>query len=176
MRGPGKSPGPACVRYLIVFVPACSCTSFRYVPTYMLRGLTRELEETNRGVVAAVHIRQRPASLCVLRSVTGVPCPFCGGTTGAARLGAGDLRGSIAASPLALPMLLAWPWLGQVRPSRWAASRRVRWGAVVVVLGLVVLWFGLFGAVAARPVRISRRDHMSGDQPPPGYGFHINTQ
>jgi hypothetical protein len=103
------------------------------------------------GVVAAVHIRQRPASLCLLRSVTGVPCPFCGGTTAAARLGSGDLRGSIAASPLALPMLLAWPWLGQVRPPRWAASRRVRWTAVLVVLAGAELWqlarFGFLGGM-----------------------------
>jgi len=99
--------------------------------------------------VATVHIRQRPASLCVLRTLTGVPCPFCGGTTAAARLGDGDLRGSLAASPLALPMLVAWPLLGLVPTPRWAASRRVRWTAVFVVLVAAELWqlarFGFFG-------------------------------
>ncbi len=101
------------------------------------------------GVVAAVHIRQRPASLCLLRTFTGVPCPFCGGTTAAVRLGDGDLRGSLAASPIALPMLLVWPWLGLVRSPRWAASRHVRWTAIGVILAGAELWqlarFGFLG-------------------------------
>jgi hypothetical protein len=101
------------------------------------------------SVVAIVHIRQRPASLCLLRTLTGVPCPFCGGTTAAVRLGAGDVRGSLAASPIALPLLLAWPWLGLAGPPRWAASRRVRLTAVAVVLAAAELWqlarFGFLG-------------------------------
>jgi hypothetical protein len=96
-----------------------------------------------------VHIRQRPASLCLLRTLTGVPCPFCGGTTAAVRLGEGDLRGSLAASPIALPMLLIWPLLGLAGPPRWAAARRVRWTAIAVILGGAELWqlarFGFLG-------------------------------
>ena len=98
-----------------------------------------------------MHIRQRPASLCLLRSVTGIPCPFCGGTTAAVRLGHGDVRGSLAASPIALPMLLAWPCVGRMRLLRWVASRRVRWTAVAVVLAGAELWqlarFGLLGGL-----------------------------
>ena len=99
--------------------------------------------------LAAVHIRQRPASLCLLRTITGVPCPFCGGTTAAVRLGDGDLRGSLAASPVALPMLLVWPLLGRVRPPQWAAPRRVRWTVIALILVGAELWqlarFGFLG-------------------------------
>ena len=51
--------------------------------------------------LAAIHIR-RPATVCMLRSVTGVPCPFCGGTTAAVDLGRGHVARALAASPLAL--------------------------------------------------------------------------
>ena len=51
--------------------------------------------------LAAIHIR-RPATVCLLRSVTGVPCPFCGGTTAAVDLGHGHIVGALGASPLAI--------------------------------------------------------------------------
>lgn len=54
--------------------------------------------------LATVRIPGRPATLCTLRSVTGVPCPFCGGTTALAELGAGDVAGAVAASPLTLAL------------------------------------------------------------------------
>ncbi len=37
---------------------------------------------------------------CPLRTVTGVPCPFCGATTAALALVRGDLAPSVAANPL----------------------------------------------------------------------------
>lgn len=90
--------------------------------------------------LGALHLRHRPASLCVLRSLTGVPCPFCGGTTATVDLAHGDLRSSLAASPIALPMLIAWPLLGVVRSPHWWRSRRVRWTAILVVLVGAELW------------------------------------
>jgi hypothetical protein len=36
---------------------------------------------------------------CVLRSLTGVPCPFCGMTTGTLALLHGDVAGAFAANP-----------------------------------------------------------------------------
>jgi hypothetical protein len=90
--------------------------------------------------LAALHLRQRPATLCLLRSVTGVPCPFCGGTTATVDLAHGDLRSSLATSPIALPMLLAWPLLGVVRSPAWWRPRRVRWTAIVLVLVAAEVW------------------------------------
>lgn len=76
-------------------------------------------------LLAHVRLAGRPSTLCTLRAVTGVPCPFCGGTTAAVRLGSGDLPGALRASPLAMllaPFVVALPLLragmGRV-PKRW---------------------------------------------------------
>jgi hypothetical protein len=56
------------------------------------------------GVLLVSHlaIPDRPATLCPLRAVTGIPCPVCGATTAAVRLGHGDLVGALAANPFAI--------------------------------------------------------------------------
>jgi Protein of unknown function (DUF2752) len=98
--------------------------------------------------LAGLHVR-RPATLCLLRATTGVPCPFCGGTTAAVRLGHADLRGAVAASPLALLMLTAWPFVGVVRRPRWWQVRWARWSLIGAVLVSGEVWqllrFGLIG-------------------------------
>ena len=45
--------------------------------------------------------------LCPLRAITGVPCPFCGMTTGTLALGRGDLGASVAANPASIMLVLA---------------------------------------------------------------------
>jgi hypothetical protein len=44
----------------------------------------------------------RPPTFCLLRATTGVPCPFCGTTTAAVRIGRGNLLGALAANPFTL--------------------------------------------------------------------------
>lgn len=99
-------------------------------------------------VVAALHVR-RPPTLCLLRATTGVPCPFCGGTTAAVRLGRADLRGAVAASPLALLMIGSWPLMGVVRGPSWWRIRALRWSLIALVLVSAEVWqllrFGLVG-------------------------------
>jgi hypothetical protein len=98
--------------------------------------------------VAALHVR-RPSTLCLLRATTGVPCPFCGGTTAAVRLGHADIRGALAASPLGLLMIGSWPLMGVVRPPSWWGARTVRWSLIAIVLVSAEVWqllrFGLIG-------------------------------
>jgi len=80
-------------------------------------------------LLAHVRLSGRPSTVCLLRATTGVPCPLCGGTTAAVRLGSGDLPGALRASPLAVlgaPVVAALPLLtdrlGRVpRPTRGAA-------------------------------------------------------
>jgi hypothetical protein len=65
-------------------------------------------------VLANIHPRTRPATVCLLRRVTGIPCPFCGGTTAAVHAGSADLAGALRASPLAVfgaPVVAVWPVL-----------------------------------------------------------------
>lgn len=85
----------------------------------------------------------RPPTLCLLRGLTGIPCPFCGGTTALVQLGRADLLAALRASPLAVlgaPLWVAWP---RLRPAlarrlhtRWSGSQGRR---AAVVLGAVVL-------------------------------------
>ncbi|MFP5218211.1 MAG: DUF2752 domain-containing protein [Actinomycetes bacterium] len=89
-------------------------------------------------VLAAVSLPWRPPTLCLLRAATGVPCPFCGGTTAAVELGSGRPLGALAASPLAVfggAAWVLWPLL-----SAHAAQWRQRIGArgTLVVGGAVL--------------------------------------
>jgi hypothetical protein len=94
------------------------------------------------GAVAlgALHLRHRPSTICPFRALTGLPCPFCGGTTAASRLGHGDLRGALAASPLAVVMLGSWPLVGTISLPRWWQRRSLRITAVVLILIVAELW------------------------------------
>ena len=105
------------------------------------------------GVAAAVlaaslvHLPGRPSTLCLLRTVTGIPCPFCGGTTAAVHLGHGDVTGALRASPLAVVLLAVLPVLGVIPRPRWWADRFARRAAIVVALFASEMWqlhrFGL---------------------------------
>jgi hypothetical protein len=101
-------------------------------------------------LLATVHIRHRPATLCPLRAVTGLPCPFCGGTTAVARLGRGDVVAAVRASPLGTALVGALPFVDLVRrPRRWRADVRIRVIVVTAVLLASEVWqlhrFGLLG-------------------------------
>ena len=54
----------------------------------------------------AVHAATGFAPVCPLREITGVPCPFCGGTTSATALVDGRLTDALAANPF-VPVLAA---------------------------------------------------------------------
>lgn len=45
--------------------------------------------------------------ICPLRAFTGVPCPFCGMTTGTVAMMRGDLGGALAANPFSPLVLFA---------------------------------------------------------------------
>jgi hypothetical protein len=91
-------------------------------------------------VIGVLHIPHRPATFCLFRELTGLPCPFCGGTTAAVRLGHGNIKGALGASPLAVVMLATWPLLDAVKPPRWWQSRRTRWLVIGAVLIASEIW------------------------------------
>jgi hypothetical protein len=91
-------------------------------------------------VIGALHIPHRPATLCLFRELTGLPCPFCGGTTAAVRLGHGNLKGALGASPLAVGLLATWPLLDAIHPPRWWYRKRIRWTVVAAVLIASEIW------------------------------------
>jgi Protein of unknown function (DUF2752) len=81
------------------------------------------------GAVAALalanlHAPGRPATLCPFRALTGLPCPFCGGTTAAVKLGHFDLLGALRANPvivLGAVVVATMPAVIALRSSRPAA-------------------------------------------------------
>jgi hypothetical protein len=113
------------------------------------------------GTVAALalanlHVPGRPATLCPFRALTGFPCPFCGGTTAAVKLGHFDALGALRANPVvvlgavvvaALPALIA---LRSSRPvARWpAVSPRTIRVAIAIAVVFSEVWqlfrFGIF--------------------------------
>lgn len=94
---------------------------------------------------------------CPLRTLTGVPCPFCGMTTAAVALVHGQWATAARTSPLAClaaglvagtaPVLLA-RFTGKVAPPRpWSATARKRTGQIagVIVAGSWVFQLHRFG-------------------------------
>lgn len=91
-------------------------------------------------LLAQVHLKTRPPTLCPLRALTGIPCPFCGGTTAAMRVGRADVMAALRASPLAVfgaPVVAVWPLLSQ---SVARLPVRLRFAALAAVLVGSELW------------------------------------
>ena len=86
--------------------------------------------------LAAIHPPGRPSSLCVLRSLSGIPCPLCGGTTAGVRLGQGDLLGALRASPLAVIGAVGFA----LEPVGLPTLGRYRWLVVSLTALVAELW------------------------------------
>ncbi len=90
--------------------------------------------------LAAVRVPGRPHTICLLRATTGLPCPFCGGTTAAVDVGRGHLPQALGANPLvvlgAIGLILAgFPW-GRRAVRYWRAlppTYRVLLGGTVLL-------------------------------------------
>ena len=96
-------------------------------------------------LLAALVLPWRPPTLCLLRGLTGVPCPFCGGTTAMVQLGRGDLAAALQASPLVVlgaPLWVLWPRLRPALSERYDAARlrRALVGGLLVALALSQAW------------------------------------
>jgi uncharacterized protein DUF2752 len=74
---------------------------------------------------------------CPLRTLTGVPCPLCGGTTSVEDVFRGDIVGALQVNPIG-PAAVAAAVLLLVRRSRHA------WRVPGVVVALTVLGLWLF--------------------------------
>jgi Protein of unknown function (DUF2752) len=108
------------------------------------------------GVAAAalanLSVPGRPATLCPFRAITGIPCPFCGGTTAAVRIGHFDLLGALRANPvvvvgaiavMAIPVLTSLPRIAAVRAARRSLSRRPTrsaWAIIAAALIFSEVW------------------------------------
>lgn len=94
--------------------------------------------------LALLHLPWRPRTVCLLRTVTGVPCPLCGGTTAAVRVGRGDLLGGLRASPIAVLGALAFVAAPLARLPQ--LSSRAVWLLILTVAAAAEIYqLGRFG-------------------------------
>jgi hypothetical protein len=99
-------------------------------------------------LAAMVHRVHDPGILCPVRALTGVPCPFCGGTSVFMELGAAHPAKALAANPVVLvgAVGLATAPLGTGR-AWWAVNPRIRAAILGGTVALSWLWqlarFGL---------------------------------
>ena len=125
------------------------------VATYRPRSTPERMAVAAAAIVPAaiaypaVHAATGFAPVCPLREVTGVPCPFCGGTTAATALADGRLAEAVAANPfvpaLALVLagvllLVAARVLGLAAPPRSWPRDRQRTGALVAGALVTASW------------------------------------
>lgn len=93
-------------------------------------------------VLAALVLPWRPPTLCFLRALTGLPCPFCGSTTAMVELGRGQPLHAVAASPLAAlgaPLWVLWPVLRRRVPAV-SLPRGARMPVLFAVLAVAEVW------------------------------------
>jgi hypothetical protein len=92
-------------------------------------------------LASLVHRVHDPGILCPVRALTGVPCPFCGGTTVFMEMGAAHPAQALAANPVVLvgAIGLASAPLGSGR-KWWAIPPRTRAWILGVVVALSWVW------------------------------------
>ena len=94
------------------------------------------------GGISGAGVGHPGAPGCLLRAVTGIPCPFCGLTHSMMALGQGNLAAAVAQNPvglLVLPLAILVLALGVRVVLR---GGRIRWPAPVLGVGLGVVLAG----------------------------------
>ena len=81
------------------------------------------------------HVPGNPGLPCPLRTITGVPCPFCGMTTSVKAVMRADLGTAVAANPLGILAVGVAAFL-LLRPQ----LRNLRLPATVLLVGIALSW------------------------------------
>ena len=82
---------------------------------------------------------------CPLKYLTGIPCPFCGGTRAALALLQGDLHQAVMMNPLAVGLMLLAP-LGAllywrlIVPRGWKIARYKRLLLILLIAAIAANW------------------------------------
>jgi hypothetical protein len=135
----------------LIRAPAAQLLSWRPTSTPERMALTGLAAAGAAFVYPSVSRATGLTAPCLLRLVTGIPCPMCGMTTAATSLAAGDLHAALAANPfvlvlagaaLAMTVLMAARAAGlAAQAARWGPGRqRLAW----LVLGVLAVGSWLF--------------------------------
>jgi len=97
--------------------------------------------------LALAYTSLRLPLICPLRTVTGIPCPFCGMTTGTVEVLRGNFGGAFAANPFSLGFLPAL-FLGVVYRVRRIFRDRPhpQWSPIVRKTSIIVLFCALISS------------------------------
>ena len=102
----------------------------------------RELRVAAGGMVAIAAawpvLPFHPSVACPFRSITGVPCPFCGLTRAVVAAAHGHLGTSLAFNPAGI-VVLAFAAVAIVRPALLTRLRAPGW-ALLTIVGALWLW------------------------------------
>ncbi|MCD0450602.1 DUF2752 domain-containing protein [Actinocorallia sp. API 0066] len=95
-------------------------------------------------VVATAHGIHDPGIICPARALTGIPCPFCGGTTVFIELGSGHPVRALLANPLVFLGAIVFAVAPLGLEARWRAvgSRARAW-----ILGTAIAGSGIWQLV-----------------------------
>jgi hypothetical protein len=92
------------------------------------------------GGLVLAHLPQAWGLPCPLRSLTGVPCPFCGVTTSVRDTLGGHARAGFGAAPVGLALIaVAVVLVLRLGPAR-IPDVTTRWLRPIVVLGVAAEW------------------------------------
>jgi hypothetical protein len=102
----------------------------------------RELRVAGGGMLAIAAVWPalpfHPSVACPFRSITGVPCPFCGLTRAVVAAAHGHLGTSLAFNPAGL-VLLVLAAVAILRPALLTRLRAPGW-ALLTIVGALWLW------------------------------------
>jgi len=102
----------------------------------------REVRVAAGGMVAIAAawpvLPVHPPLACPLRSLTGVPCPFCGMTRAVVAAAHGHLSASLAFNPAGI-LVLALAVVAIFRPA-WPARLHVPMWSLFSILGVLWVW------------------------------------
>jgi hypothetical protein len=113
-------------------------------------GLAAVLAASVAGVdrMGAAAPDRPPPTICLLRQLTGIPCPTCGMTRSFCSLGRGDLGAALRQHPLGPPVFLGFVLLlvrsGAIaltgRPLWTGLARALAWSVLPLAAALVAAW------------------------------------
>lgn len=112
---------------------------------WVSRAMTAAIAVLGLGLVYALPLDRMPTA-CVMRRLTGVPCPTCGTGRALHALLHGHIRESLCYHPLLIPYLLAGGvlWLmdarARARGGELVNGRRLLWITLGAVALLAVVW------------------------------------